>query len=65
MEHKKLDIVEMIKGFYMKKGSLKSYETEPLVPTKAALFGLDLRFREADQQVYSKKIRKAKNIQID
>jgi hypothetical protein len=30
----------------------------PLVPTRAALFGLDLRFREIDEKINAKKVSK-------
>ena len=30
----------------------------PLVPTKAALFGLDIRFREVDQRIMEEKMKR-------
>jgi hypothetical protein len=45
----KPDIIQQIKAYYMKKGPDTRKDIEPLVPTKAALFGLDLRFRASEQ----------------
>ena len=33
-------------------------ESKGLVPTKAALFGLDVRFRKVDQQILEEKLRR-------
>ena len=41
---KQVDIVEQIKNMYMQK-RLPQKESKGLIPTKAALFGLDVRFR--------------------
>ena len=30
----------------------------PLIPTRAALFGLDLRFREIDEKINARKVSK-------
>ena len=43
----KKDIVQQIKDMYMRKKA-PTKETKGLVPTKAALFGLDVRFRAVD-----------------
>ena len=45
---RKEDIVTKIRNMYTRK---KPKDTEPkgLIPTKAALFGLDIRFRDVDQ----------------
>jgi len=32
----------------------------PLIPTKAALFGLDIRFRSIDEQIAKKKIKRGR-----
>ena len=45
---KKDDIVQQIKDMYMRKKP-PAKESKGLVPTKAALFGLDVRFRRVDQ----------------
>ena len=44
---KKDDIVQQIKDMYMRKKP-PAKESKGLVPTKAALFGLDVRFRKVD-----------------
>ena len=46
-KQQKKDIVQQIKDLYMKKGHRPVDEQNRvhLVPTKAALFGLDVRFR--------------------
>ena len=43
----KVDIVQQIKDLYMRKKP-KNVEKKGLVPTKAALFGLDIRFRPVE-----------------
>ena len=44
------DIVQQIKEMYM--GKSKAAVCKPqLIPTKAALFGLDVRFREVDARL--------------
>lgn len=55
----KRDIVTQIKDLYMRK--FKTPEDQmitPLIPTRAALFGLDCRFREIDEKLNLKKIKK-------
>ena len=54
----RLDVVQKIEDFYTKKKYRPENERhiEPLVPTRAALFGLDQRFR------YVEKIMAAKNV---
>jgi hypothetical protein len=37
----------------------------PLVPTKAALFGLDLRFKAIDEQLAQKKHRRRSSFLVD
>lgn len=55
----KKDIVEQINDMYVNKQSSKKADTiEYLVPTKATLFGLDLRFRKIDQKLLEDKERK-------
>ena len=41
----KKDIVHQIKDLYMRKSNKSKDRPVPLIPTKAALFGLDCRFR--------------------
>ena len=45
---RKMDIVDQIKQMYMRKKPVAK-EAQGLIPTKAALFGLDVRFRPVDQ----------------
>ena len=51
------DIVEKIRDMYMRK-KLPAKEQKGLVPTKAALYGLDVRFRPVDQAILDEKIRR-------
>ena len=55
--HKKDDIVEQIKNMYMRKRKTAK-ETKGLIPTKAALFGLDVRFRAVDQAALDEQMRR-------
>ena len=52
------DIVQQIKDLYMRKGHRPADEQniEHLVPTKAALFGLDVRFRVIEKKMLDEKI---------
>ena len=59
MTKKKGDIVQQIKDFYMGRGSRVVEQPEGLVPTKAALFGLDIRFREVDKRITDEKMRRS------
>lgn len=43
----------------MGKGKIKLDKPEGLVPTKAALFGLDVRFRSVDKQIMEEKLRRS------
>ena len=54
---RKDDIVQMIKNMYMRKRAPKK-ESKGLIPTKAALFGLDVRFRAVDQAALDEKLRR-------
>ena len=54
---KKDDIVQQIKDMYMRKKP-PAKESKGLVPTKAALFGHDVRFRKVDQQILEEKLRR-------
>ena len=51
-----VDPIEHIKNYYFKKG-VKAHEDKVplLVPTRAALFGLDLRFKEVDEKIRQKR----------
>ena len=51
------DPIQAIKDFYFRKGKMPESEINkvPLIPTKAALFGLDQRFREIDEKRNAKK----------
>ena len=42
---------------YMKKRVVQK-ESKGLIPTKAALFGLDVRFRKVDQAILEERIRR-------
>jgi hypothetical protein len=53
------DIVQQIKDFYMGKGKITLAKPEGLVPTKAALFGLDVRFRNVDKLIIEEKLRRS------
>ena len=53
----KKDIVEQIKDLYMRKKPIKT-ETNMLIPTKAALFGLEVRFRPVDEKLLEEKKRR-------
>ncbi len=59
IDKKKGDIVQQIKDFYMGRGKVQVNEPEGLVPTKAALFGLDIRFREVDRRILDEKMRRS------
>ncbi len=52
------DIVQQIKDLYMRKGHRPADEQNRvhLVPTKAALFGLDVRFRVIEKKMLDEKI---------
>lgn len=54
---KRVDIVQQIKDMYMRKKA-PAKEQKGLVPTKAALFGLDVRFRAVDQAILEEKLRR-------
>jgi len=54
---KQVDIVQQIKDMYMRK-RIPAKEPKGLVPTKAALFGLDVRFRRVDQAILEEKLRR-------
>ena len=54
---KKVDIVQQIKDMYMRKRAPPK-ESKGLIPTKAALFGLDVRFRRVDQAILDEKMRR-------
>lgn len=43
----------------MGKGKITLTKPEGLVPTKAALFGLDVRFRNVDKQIMDEKLRRS------
>ena len=51
------DIVEKIRAMYERKKQ-PAKEQKGLVPTKAALYGLDVRFRPVDQAILDEKIRR-------
>lgn len=55
------DIVQQIKDLYMRKGHRPADELNRvhLVPTKAALFGLDVRFRVIEQKMLQDKINRS------
>jgi len=52
------DIVQQIKDLYMRKGLRPADEQNRvhLVPTKAALFGLDVRFRVIEKKMLDEKL---------
>jgi hypothetical protein len=52
------DIVAQINDMYVNKQQKRSETIEFLVPTKATLFGLDLRFRKIDQKLLEEKEKK-------
>ena len=56
---KKGDIIQQIKDFYMGRGKVQIDQAVGLVPTKAALFGLDIRFREVDRRILDEKLRRS------
>jgi hypothetical protein len=54
------DIVQQIKDLYMRKGHRPQGEQNShLVPTKAALFGLDVRFRVIEEKMLQDKIKRS------
>lgn len=54
--HSRGDVVQQIKDLYHRKGVKPEGVTHvPLVPTKAALFGLDMRFRQIEEKITYKK----------
>lgn len=52
------DIVQQIKEFYGGRRQVTVEEPKGLIPTKAALFGLDIRFREVDRRVAEEKAKR-------
>ena len=54
---KKNDIVKQIKDLYMRKRP-PEVEKNVLIPTKATLFGLDVRFRSVEQKMLEDKLRR-------
>ena len=54
---KKNDIVKQIKDLYMRKRA-PEVEKNVLIPTKATLFGLDVRFRSVEQKMLEDKLRR-------
>lgn len=52
------DIVQQIQSMYSKR-TKPSEKKEYLIPTKATLFGLDVRFRHIDQKIAEDKAAKS------
>lgn len=53
---KKPDIVQQIRDFYNRSEPKHDIEqVKPLVPTKAALFGLDCRFKQVEERILNQK----------
>jgi hypothetical protein len=53
--HHETDVIEKIKDFYFRRGTVQCDIQKPLIPTKAALFALDHRLVEIDEQINMKK----------
>lgn len=53
--------MQQIKDFYFRKGHRHDEDKVPLVPTKAALFGLDMRFQAMEERQQAKKNRRKSN----
>jgi hypothetical protein len=56
---KSKDIVDQIKNLYLRKGHNSDLDKEPLNPTRAALFGLDVRFRVIEDKLNDKRIKRS------